>query len=185
MSRLEDMGVVLEYVFHEVQPTLDPFTRHRAAALAGIEEIARRLDHRPVGASSNDSLSEQYFYVRWDASALSGQPVSFSDFWGSDDVVRRGSGKQAWSLPEVDGYKSAFFLPPYGLRDSADAQAALFTAINVEVFGSDMEQSEIFAWSTDWSNFFDAGRDWWGAFYWTVYRPGSNRMVAIGASSTD
>ncbi len=185
MSQLDTAGVAIEYVFHEGSPTTDSFARHRTAAIEGMEEIARRLDHRPIDGAPAESSLDLHFHVRWDLATLSGKPVSFGEFWGVDDVKPRATSKYASSLPEVNGYKSAFFLPPYGLRGSIEAQSALFAAINLEVFGSDMAQSEIFAWSTNWSNYFDAGHEWWGAFYWTVLPAGSNRMVTIGASSTD
>ena len=94
-------------------------------------------------------------------------------------------GDRAWSIPNADGYKPAFFHPPYGLRGSAAEKAELFAGINKYVLGANPERAEIFSWSTDWSNYFEAGQEWWGAFYWTIRSAESQKMVVVGASSTD
>ena len=85
----------------------------------------------------------------------------------------------------MDGYKTAFFHPPYSLQGSASEKAELFAGINRYVLGSNPERAEIFSWSTEWSNYFDAGHEWWGAFYWTIRPARSQQIVVVAASSTD
>jgi hypothetical protein len=89
------------------------------------------------------------------------------------------------AIPERDGYKSAFFFPPYLLRGSRREREELFAKINRYVLGSDPQRAEIFSWSTDWSSYFEAGHEWWGAHYWTIRPAGAAYIVVIGASSTD
>ncbi len=125
------------------------------------------------------------FRIRWDEARLTGKPVSLSAFWGTDDIEPKPMGDNAWSIPNVDGYKTAFFHPPYGLDGSTSENIELFTGINKHALGTAPELAEIYMWSTDWSNYFDAGLEWWGAFYWTIRPAGSQLMVVIGASSTD
>ncbi|MGY3777088.1 hypothetical protein [Isobaculum melis] len=43
----------------------------------------------------------------------------------------------------------------------------------------------IYRWNDDWSDYFDAGKEWWGTFFWTIYDPSTNRMTVIGGSITD
>ena len=43
----------------------------------------------------------------------------------------------------------------------------------------------VMAWSTDWSNYFEAGKEWWGAFYWTILLEEKQEIIVIGASATD
>lgn len=59
--------------------------------------------------------------------------------------------------------------------------AELFYAFHTEL----SEALLIHSWSTDWSNYFDSGKEWWGAHFWTVQIPGTGEIVVIGASSTD
>jgi hypothetical protein len=54
-----------------------------------------------------------------------------------------------------------------------------------EKFFGDLETLEIYAWTTDCSNYFDAGKEWWGEFFWTVYSPTYDWYVGILASDTD
>ena len=42
-----------------------------------------------------------------------------------------------------------------------------------------------YSWSTDWSDYFDDGHEWWGASCWSVYDPDRDRIAVISASNTD
>jgi hypothetical protein len=185
LAKFDAAGGVLDYVFLERPDAGSPHTCHRIAALAGMAEIDSRLVQLATRNASAEYPIEKFFRVRWDESKLTGQPVSFPTFWGTDDVEPKPIGDRAWSIPNVDGYKTAFFHPPYTLRGSASEKEELFAGINRCVLGADAERAEIFSWSTDWSNYFEAGHEWWGAFYWTIRPASSQRMVVVGASSTD
>jgi hypothetical protein len=176
---------VLDYAFLEADIEGSPEQLHPAAALAGMAAIARCQEEWVISHTSKKLPVEMFFRVRWDETKLSGEQVSFSAFWGTDDAELKPAGGHAWTIPKVNGYKSAFFLPPHSLAGSAQEKADLFAGINRYVFGDDPERTEIFAWSTDWSNYFEAGHEWWGAFFWTIRPAGSHRFVVVGASATD
>jgi hypothetical protein len=169
-------GGIIDYVLLESDTEAPPDHLHRLAALAGMAAIDRHPDYR-------------FLRIGRDEAKLTGQRVAFSTFWGTDDVELKPLGGRAWSIPTadglVDGYKTSFFHPPHGLGGSNEERAVLFANINRRILGTAPESAEIFSWSTDWSNYFDAGHEWWGAFFWTVRASGSPRFVAIGASSTD
>jgi hypothetical protein len=150
-----------------------------------MAEIDHRLEQWAVQNRSAKYPIEMFFRLRWDEAKLTGEPVSLSAFWGTDDVEPKPIGDRAWSIPNIDGYKTAFFHPPYGLQGSPTEKAELFASINGYVLGADPERAEIFSWSTDWSNYFEAGQEWWGAFYWTIHPANLQRMVVVAASSTD
>ena len=44
---------------------------------------------------------------------------------------------------------------------------------------------EIYEWTTDWSDYFDAGYEWYGACCWSVYDRSMNRYVVMLVSATD
>ena len=138
-----------------------------------------------MSRATPDFPVEKFFRVRWDESKLSGRRVGLATFWGTDDVEPKPLDGGASTVPNVDGYKTAFFHPPYSLRAKTDETVELFKGINRHVLGDDPERAEIFSWSTDWSNYFDGGREWWGAFYWTIRPANSSYIVVIGRSSTD
>lgn len=175
LAKYDESGGVLDYVFLESETEGSPELLHRAAALAGMAAIDRRMEQWAIRHASEELPIEKFFRVWWDETKLAGELVPFSVFWGTDDV----------EVLEVDGYKTAFFHPPYSLRGSMRENAEWFAGINRHIFGDDPQRAEIFSWSTDWSNYFEAGHEWWGAFFWTIRWAGSNRFVVIGASTTD
>lgn len=49
----------------------------------------------------------------------------------------------------------------------------------------DLNEIVIYKWGVDCNPYFDAGKEWWGAYFWTVYNPHKNIYIAIVASTTD
>ncbi len=73
-----------------------------------------------------------------------------------------------WETPHTSGY---------GPDD--------FRKVNSVLFPNGTGELEIYEWSTDWSNYFDDGHEWWGAACWSVYDKRMDRYVVIMASATD
>lgn len=83
----------------------------------------------------------------------------------------------------AQGYAHALSDPPYGARTGQ--MGKLLEALNTELF-SDFQAVEIRQWSTDWADeYFNFGKEWWGAYWWTVYNKVKNWVIVIGASTTD
>jgi hypothetical protein len=125
LAQFDAAGGVLDYAFVEVREDGSPHAQHRAAAIAGMAEIDRRLERWAVQNTSEKYPIEMFYRVRWDEARLTGEPVRFSTFWGTDDVKPKPVEDCAQAIPNVDGYKTAFFHPPYGLRGSPNGKAAL------------------------------------------------------------
>jgi hypothetical protein len=87
-----------------------------------------------------------------------------------DDTVK-GEGLPYWY---------AFLEPPCQNGYTAED----FKRINSVLF-PDKKSLTVFEWSTDWSDYFDEGHEWWGAACWSVYDKNLNRYVVIMASATD
>jgi hypothetical protein len=185
LAKYDASGGVLDYAFLNLRDEGPPEQTHRAAALAGIAEIDRRYEQWAAKHASKEYPIEEFFRLRWDESKLKGMQVTLEEFWGTDDVEPKPTGNHGWVIPNVDGYKTAFFHPPYSLRGLTDEHVELFARINRYVLGDNPAEAEIFSWSTDWTNYFDAGHEWWGAFLWTIRPAGSPHLVVVGASSTD
>ena len=92
-------------------------------------------------------------------------------------------------------YVYAFLEPPHGnvvatgkkqgKQRYRDANVDDFAAINEALFPEGTDELEVFEWTTDWSNYFDDGHEWWGANCWSVYDRRMKRYVVILASDTD
>ena len=78
-------------------------------------------------------------------------------------------------------YRKAFLYPPHTNRYT-DAD---FDRINAALFPNGTDSLEAYAWSTDWSDYFDDGHEWWGTLCITVYDRSADRFVVILASATD
>ena len=80
-----------------------------------------------------------------------------------------------------NSYCYLFLQPPHGTNYSIND----FNRINKILFPNGFDGLEIYEWSTDWSNYFDDGLEWWGAKCVSIYDSKLNRFVVIGASATD
>ena len=78
-------------------------------------------------------------------------------------------------------YRRAFLCPPYehGYTDRD------FERVNAVLFPGGTGGLEVYRWTTDWSEYFDEGHEWWGALCLTVYDRSLDRFVVIMASATD
>ncbi len=84
---------------------------------------------------------------------------------------------------ETEGlnYRGAFLYPPHG-SGYTDAD---FERVNAALFPNGTDGLEVYEWTTDWSDYFDDGHEWWGALCLTVYDKGLDRFAVILASATD
>ncbi len=112
---------------------------------------------------------------------------------------------KARSANDYDHLPRALLNPPYTLRlpglpdwpKSAEQEPAYHAAfhealrayvegvVGISLLGLDAVQPVVHRWSTEWTNYFDAGREWWGTFCWTIQRPADRVIVVLLASSTD
>ena len=84
------------------------------------------------------------------------------------------------------GFVYAFLDPPYSFMNGKTIfEKGNFFLDFCRLLFTDISQIEVYKWSTDSSNYFDAGKEWWGAFFWTVYNPYWDRYIGILASTTD
>ena len=134
----------------------------------------------------------------------SGKKVKESVFWGDlvdvkkRRLILRGKNENWYNFYYHDngeeilrpklcgGLGYAFFETPHTLRlkDSIKDEGDFFFEFFNELFG-DLNQIEVYEWSTDFSSYFDAGKEWWGEFYWTVYSFEKELFIAITASTSD
>ena len=78
-------------------------------------------------------------------------------------------------------YWYAFLEPPH----SSGHVPADFRKVNSVLFPAGADALEVYQWTTDWSNYFDAGHEWWGAACWSVYDRRMKRYAVLFASATD
>lgn len=87
---------------------------------------------------------------------------------------------RCFSIPTPLPYWFAFLEPPSG----TPYLKSDFVEFNNILFPN-KENIEVYRWNDDFSNYFDAGKEWWGTGLWTVYDAKNKVIVVIGASLTD
>ena len=78
-------------------------------------------------------------------------------------------------------YRKAFLSPPHG-NSYTDSD---FERVNAALFPNGTDTLEVYEWTTDWSDYFDEGHEWWGTLCLTVYDKTLGRFAVIMASATD
>ena len=78
-------------------------------------------------------------------------------------------------------YWYALMEPVHGRRNKPED----FKKVNEVLFPNGTDALDIYEWTTDWSDFFDAGHEWYGACCWSVYDKTLNRYAVMLVSATD
>lgn len=99
---------------------------------------------------------------------------------------RNGNRRYDCGWPDVDAgeyipYWYAFWETPHTTLYGPEE----FRRVNAALFPKGTERLAVCQWSTDWSNHFDDGHEWWGAACWSVYDPAMERYAVLFASATD
>jgi hypothetical protein len=175
-------GGVVEYVLIDVGAA-ETGESHRAAAISGLEEIARRWE----------AALGHFHSVRIDPELAVGSPIPLRAFigraydWDTGQIVSlwTRARKDAGGEFITDGYAEAFSDPPYGVHLDFTEINALFEQINRELLGGLEDTLDVWQWSTDWSSWFEPGSEWWGAYLWTAAPADCPWITVIAASATD
>lgn len=94
--------------------------------------------------------------------------------------ANRKNTSRSYSVSKPIPYWYAFLEPPGGTPyDKSD-----FLEFNKVLF-PDKESTEVYCWNDDFSNYFDAGKEWWGTGLWSIYDSKTGVFTIIGASMTD
>lgn len=185
LEEIDLQHVVLEFVFYQSALPQD-YQSHFDAAYDFLDASHQQFQKHYATIDFNQYPLAKNHVHKWNPDELIGTRISFAEFWGSDDVDPTPLGNRAWSVPNVDGFKTAFFLPPYGLQKPQDHNIVLFDRLNGSLFGNAPKNDlVVYSWSNQCSGYFDAGLEWWGAFLWTIARPDTTGITLIGASSSD
>jgi len=90
-------------------------------------------------------------------------------------------------------YWYAFLEPPHGTGPVVRSGKTVrnkygredFEIINRALFPKGTDELEIYEWSTDWSDYFEEGHEWWGTICCSIYDKSMNRYAVLMASATD
>ncbi|SFC29430.1 hypothetical protein [Ruminococcus albus] len=148
---------VIEYFIMKSDEPYEGEKSHRNAALFAMEMF------------NNLSVADDGYALSYAPDMMKCEAVSTEDFFGDPD------------FPQKNRYYRAFIDPPYGSHYNSED----FRRINSMLFPKGIQDTEIYSWSHDWSEYFDDGNEWWGCLYHTIYDRAVGRFVVIAASATD
>ncbi|MBP3866844.1 MAG: hypothetical protein J6D25_03425 [Eggerthellaceae bacterium] len=164
---------------------------HREAVLfAMLKEIERYLeDQRTSEEKWAGRVRDDFFPWSLDFAKAQAHRIDAEEFLFVPTIVRTikgGSVIYDRKDPDVDAgeqipYWYAFLEPPQWF----DATPDDFRRVNEVLFPEGADAIEVYEWTTDWSNYFDAGHEWWGAACWSAYDRHLNRFAVLFASATD
>ena len=133
---------------------------------------------------------EAIFPWKYDISKAQGKVIDTASFFFVPELLRKDRhGNNLYDCDysnsntgEAVPYWYAFLEPPMKteLHSAED-----FKAINAALFPEGTDEVEVYEWTTDWSEYFDAGHEWWGASCWTCYDRKLDRYAVIMISLTD
>ena len=78
-------------------------------------------------------------------------------------------------------YWYAILEPVQGRRNTPED----FKKVNEVLFPNGTDTLDIYEWTTDWSDYFDAGHEWYGSCCWSAYDKTRSRYVVMLVSATD
>jgi len=132
--------------------------------------------YKPIirGQLSNETLNS-YFYYDTEES-----PANKVDMNKLDADFRK-------LYPENRGwFIHTMMEPPYNMKLGKEIRKRGEYVLDfLEYFFGNLSKLTIYSWNTDCSVVFDAGKEWWGSYFWTVYNPTKQWYIGIIASETD
>jgi hypothetical protein len=182
---------VIDYVLVAPDASYRGIRSHREAVLFSMLKIIERylVEHRASEERWTEDIAEDFFPWSLDFAKAQAHRIDPGEFLFVPKIIRKikgGSTIYDRNDPDVDAgeqipYWYAFLEPPHGF----DAAPDDFERVNDALFPKGTDALEVYEWTTDWSNYFDDGREWWGTACWSVYDGYLDRFAVLFASTTD
>ena len=183
---------VIEYCLMEDDAPYREMQSHKEAVLFAMRRAVdrsienKRADAIRWGKEAADDLCPWSY----DMDKAKATPIDAASFLHAPEILRMDRngctfydcGRNIY--PGNEGripYWYAFLKPPHGTRYKPDD----FRKVNAALFPGGTDALEACEWTTDWSDYFDDGHEWWGAACWSVYDARLNRYAVLFASATD
>ena len=189
----------------------DIYQLSKSAAIKGMEIFSDRGIETHEKANRHTDIEEFFVIGFYEDIDPKGQLLSFRDFIGEGFDIENDKLQLITYYPELktqgssiqDGFVYALLMPPHGLRvdttgelgshDRKYSESKALTKVLKDYLKNflglnslhDTSHLIIYKWSDDWSNYFTSGKEWWGAFFWTIFDNNKKTVTVIGASTTD
>lgn len=163
--------IAIDYVIMSTDKEYEGVETHKKAIIEAFHIIDERNN-------SDDDFATKLETEKM--KAVLGSMEELLELPMNDYYDNRVKGNRVFSGPKPIPYWYAFLEPPYGVPYLKSD----FEAFNKILFPNE-KACEAYRWNDDFSDYFDAGKEWWGTGLWSVYDSITGVIVIIGASLTD
>jgi hypothetical protein len=166
---------------------------HREALVVVFEYLAENSieDQKGIRERCGDDIADQLSPLVYDIDKAQPTPVNPNDFFYCPNIVKIDYYGNVyydaeWSPNDENfgtmvPYWYAVMEPVDGRRNKPED----FNKVNEALFPKGTKKLDIYEWTTDWSDLFDSGHEWYGACCWSIYDKCMNRYVVMLVSATD
>ncbi len=166
---------------------------HREALLVVFERLVQNsiADRKGIQERWGEDIADPLSPLVFDIEKAQAAPLPPKDLFYCPNVVKIDSNGNVcydavWSPNDENfgtsvPYWYALMEPVHGRRNRPED----FSRVNEALFPKGTDKLDIFEWTTDWSDLFDAGHEWYGACCWSIYDRSLNRYVVMLVSATD
>ncbi len=186
------VGEVLYYLLRGDKP-YEGVSSHREALRFVFDLLVKDSveDKEKARMTFGDEFADKLLPLGCDVDKAKPSPLDPQAFFYCPNIVRTdhyGNAfyDAAW-VPNDENFGTtvpywyALMEPIHGRRNKPED----FKKVNEVLFPNGTDALDVYEWTTDWSDFFDAGHEWYGACCWSVYDRTLNRFVIMLVSATD
>ena len=191
-SREHAVGEVVYYLLRDDSPYSGQESHREALrSVFGILEEESAEDRNRARELFGDDVADRMVPPVYDTCKAQASPLTAGEFFYCPNIIRTdyyGNVRYDADWEPNDEnfgttvpYWYALMEPVHGRRNRPED----FRKVNEALFPKGTDGLEIFEWTTDWSDYFDDGHEWYGSCCWTVYDRSMGRYAVMLVSATD
>ena len=186
------VGEVDYYLLSDDKP-YEGLRSHREALLFAFDLVAEKEieDQERAGELLGDRIADKLHSWVYDVDKAQATPLDPGVFFYCPNIVKTDYYGNVWYdaewKPNDDNFGTTVpywyaLMEPIHWRKNKPED---FKKVNEALFPKGTDALDIYEWTTDWSDYFEAGHEWYGACCWSVYDKSMNRYVVMLVSATD
>jgi len=166
---------------------------HREALIVVFDHLTENStkDQKIIRERCGDDIADQFSPSVYDIDKAHPTPLSPNELFYCPNIVKidyyGNVFYDAEWMPNDENFGTtvpywyALMEPVHGRNNKPED----FKKVNEVLFPNGIDVLDIYEWTTDWSDFFDDGHEWYGACCWTIYDKTLSRYVVMLVSATD
>ena len=166
---------------------------HREALVSVFRKMKEKDidDREEIRKRRGDAFADRLVPLTYDIDQAQATPLAPKTFFYCPNIVKRDRYGNVWYDAEwkPNDENCGTTVPYwYALMEPIQRRSQSpedFRKVNETLFPKGTDALEIYEWTTDWSDLFDAGHEWYGACCWSIYDRSMDRYVVMLVSATD